>query len=140
MVQEKQMSADAAACFSLHSLHLILTNPAHSRSTACLRRRFVRLWLVKNKCLLTQPLVFPCAHYILYSRIPRIRAPLPAYAGDSFVNGPKKQMPPLVSLVFLLDSLYHFSQMIQMCHSLPHCKPLLSRWELVPGKTSHGPG
>ena len=34
-----------------------------------------------------QPLVFPCAHYILNSRPPRIRAPLPAYAGDSFVNG-----------------------------------------------------
>ena len=42
MALEKQMSADAAACFSLRSLYLILTNPAHSRSTACLRRRFVR--------------------------------------------------------------------------------------------------
>ena len=33
---------------------------------------------------------FPWAHYILYSRIPRIRALLPAFAGDSFVNGPRK--------------------------------------------------
>ena len=37
-----------------------------------------------------QPLVFPCAHYILYSRIPRIRALLPANAGETFVNGPRK--------------------------------------------------
>ena len=34
-----------------------------------------------------QPLVFPCAHYILNSRPPHIRAPLPANAGGSFVNG-----------------------------------------------------
>ena len=37
-----------------------------------------------------QPLVFPCAHYILNSRPPRIRAPLPADAGGSFVNDPRK--------------------------------------------------
>ena len=37
-----------------------------------------------------QPLVFPCAHYILYSGSPRIRALLPAFAGGTFVNGPRK--------------------------------------------------
>jgi len=100
-------------------------------------------------CCLRRRLFFFWTHYILYSRIPRIRALLPAFAGDSFVNGPRKtnatfgvacfsfglitsythesrafalycllsqairslmvqekQMPPSVSLVFLLDSLY----------------------------------
>ena len=42
MVQEKQMPPSVSLVFLLDSLHLILTNPAHSRSTACLRRRFVR--------------------------------------------------------------------------------------------------
>ena len=116
---------------------------------------------VSEDSLLRSRLFFFWAHYILYSGSPRCRALLPAYAGGTFVNGPRKtnaifgvacfsfgliisytqvprafalyclltqaepslmvqekQMPPSVSLVFLLDSLFHIPKKDATKHSL----------------------
>ena len=49
--------------------------------------------------------LFPCA--LVHSRILRIRALLPAYAGDSFVNGPRKTNVCCAAACFSLRSLYN---------------------------------
>ena len=53
-----------------------------------------------------QPLVFQCANYV-YTQVPRtdVLYCLHTQAGSSLMVQ-EKQMPPSVSLVFPLDSLY----------------------------------
>ena len=142
--------------------------------------------------VLIHNIIFPLAVsiHLRNSRIPRIRAPLPAYAGDSFVNGlwktnvcwrsrlffpaliisytqvpradalycllsqaepslmvQEKQMPPSVSFVFLLDSLYHKGDVLDtplifICTSFIYtllllypyqCANTLGSHKLIPG-------
>ena len=143
-------SAGVAACFSLCSRPLSRI----PRIRAPLLSQAEPSLMVQEKQNATFGIAcfffffFFWTHKILYSGSPRIRAPLPAFAGGTFVNGPRKtnatfgvacfsfgliksytqvprafalhcllsqaepsmvqekQMPPSVSLVFLLDSLY----------------------------------
>ena len=63
-----------------------------------------------------QPLVFQCANYV-YTQVPRtdVLYCLHTQAGSSLMVQ-EKQMPPSVSLVFLLDPLYHIPQLQKITH------------------------
>jgi len=82
----QQMSAAQTLVFPC--AHYILNSRPRAYALHCLLTQAVRsLMACEKQMSAAQTLVFPCAHYILNSRPPRIRAPLPANAGGSFVNG-----------------------------------------------------